>query len=158
MRTPMRTIVLACLLVSPPVAFAVGPAGQVDPLATVADICKPGWSAAHRNVTAANERAAYTRQGLAKNSGACARVVLASGSTAPACIVDHVVSLENGGVNALANLQVQTIAESKAKDRIENFLHAEICAGRLALDDAQGLERNWRYLRPPGLATPTAFP
>lgn len=116
---------------------------QIDLKATAKDVCTPGWAASHRNVSAADERATYARQGLTKNSGACARK---DGKTT--CVVDHAISLENGGLNVLANLQVQFIEESKAKDRIENFLHGEVCSGRLPLEDAQWLEKNWKYLAP----------
>jgi hypothetical protein len=34
-------------------------------------------------------------------------------------VVDHVVPLKRGGLDAPNNMQWQTIAEAKAKDRIE---------------------------------------
>lgn len=43
-----------------------------------------------------------------KPSGAC-----------PGYVVDHVVALKHGGSDEPANMQWQTIAEAKAKDRIE---------------------------------------
>jgi hypothetical protein len=38
----------------------------------------------------------------------------------PNYIVDHVCALAQGGRDAAINMQYQTIADSKAKDRIEN--------------------------------------
>lgn len=35
-------------------------------------------------------------------------------------VVDHVCSLYNGGLDIIENLQYQTIAEGKKKDRLEN--------------------------------------
>jgi hypothetical protein len=34
-------------------------------------------------------------------------------------VVDHVVPLKRGGLDAPSNMQWQTIADAKAKDRIE---------------------------------------
>lgn len=35
-------------------------------------------------------------------------------------VVDHMCALANGGLDIIDNLQYQTIADAKAKDRIEN--------------------------------------
>lgn len=35
-------------------------------------------------------------------------------------VVDHICALANGGIDSVVNMQYQTIAESKKKDRIEN--------------------------------------
>lgn len=35
-------------------------------------------------------------------------------------VVDHVCALANGGIDAVSNMQYQTIADGKVKDRIEN--------------------------------------
>jgi hypothetical protein len=46
----------------------------------------------------------------------------ATGKTSGACkgyVVDHVVPLKGGGADAPANMQWQTVAEAKAKDKIE---------------------------------------
>jgi hypothetical protein len=46
----------------------------------------------------------------------------ATGRTSGACpgyVVDHVVPLKRGGVDEPGNMQWQTVAEAKAKDRIE---------------------------------------
>jgi hypothetical protein len=34
-------------------------------------------------------------------------------------VVDHVIALKRGGADAPSNMQWQTIADAKAKDRIE---------------------------------------
>lgn len=38
----------------------------------------------------------------------------------PGYIVDHVCALAQGGIDDVINMQYQTLADSKAKDRIEN--------------------------------------
>ena len=35
-------------------------------------------------------------------------------------VVDHICALANGGIDAVENMQYQTISEGKKKDRIEN--------------------------------------
>jgi 5-methylcytosine-specific restriction endonuclease McrA len=45
-----------------------------------------------------------------------------TGKTTGACpgwVVDHVFPLKRGGVDAPANMQWQTVADAKAKDRVE---------------------------------------
>jgi hypothetical protein len=61
--------------------------------------------------------------------------------------IDHIVSLELGGSNAIANLFPERAAAARGygvKDRLENAAHRLVCAGRLALRDAQrAIARNW---------------
>ena len=51
--------------------------------------------------------------------------------------VDHLVSLELGGSNGRANLFPEAAPGSHQKDRLENQLHDEVCAGRISLRHAQ---------------------
>jgi hypothetical protein len=37
----------------------------------------------------------------------------------PGYVVDHIIPLKRGGADEPANMQWQTVAEAKAKDRIE---------------------------------------
>jgi hypothetical protein len=57
------------------------------------------------------------------------------------CEIDHLVSLELGGSNDQKNLWPQPYQGSAwnahVKDQLENFLHAQVCAGNIALDQAQ---------------------
>jgi hypothetical protein len=58
--------------------------------------------------------------------------------------VDHLISLELGGANDVKNLWPQPIAEARHKDVLENWLHAQVCAGALTLKDAQHrIATNW---------------
>ena len=61
--------------------------------------------------------------------------------------IDHIVPLELGGSNAIANLVPEPgsgAANYHAKDALENRAKAEVCAGQLSLYAARmGLARNW---------------
>ena len=61
--------------------------------------------------------------------------------------VDHLVSLEIGGANAITNLWPEPYAGrwgARTKDVLENKLHDLVCAGRLRLKKAQHQEAtNW---------------
>jgi hypothetical protein len=59
--------------------------------------------------------------------------------------IDHIVPLELGGSNAIANLFPER--GYAAKDRLENRLHQLVCAGRMTLAAARaGIARNWPLL------------
>lgn len=64
--------------------------------------------------------------------------------------IDHIVPLELGGSNALANLfpeRANAHPGYHAKDRLENELHRLVCARRVNLVAARaGIARNWQGL------------
>jgi hypothetical protein len=64
--------------------------------------------------------------------------------------IDHIVSLELGGSNDIANLFPQLAnAHSgyRIKDRLENRLHSMVCSGAIALRTAQDrIAANWQLL------------
>ncbi len=64
--------------------------------------------------------------------------------------VDHIVSLELGGSNDIANLFPENADAQpgyRVKDRLENKLHQLVCAGKLSLRSAQtGIARDWQAL------------
>jgi hypothetical protein len=64
--------------------------------------------------------------------------------------IDHIVSLELGGSNDMANLFPEPGAGSDdyhAKDRLENRLHDMVCAGQIGLRAAQrGIAGDWESL------------
>lgn len=54
--------------------------------------------------------------------------------------VDHLIPLELGGDNTIANLWPEAAEPTPGfyqKDKVENFLHRQVCAGALGLADAQ---------------------
>jgi hypothetical protein len=89
-------------------------------------VCRPGWASAHRHVTARVRARVFARCRLARMAGVYR--------------VDHLISLELGGSNAIRNLWPEPYATARgarAKDRLENRLHEVVCAGRLTLVQAQ---------------------
>jgi hypothetical protein len=64
--------------------------------------------------------------------------------------IDHIVPLEIGGSNDIANLypeQADARPGYHVKDRLENRLHALVCAGQIGLRSAQErIADNWQLL------------
>jgi hypothetical protein len=64
--------------------------------------------------------------------------------------IDHIVSLELGGSNDIANLFPERLDAQpgyRVKDRLENRLHAMVCAGSIGLGAAQrSIAANWQGL------------
>jgi hypothetical protein len=58
---------------------------------------------------------------------------------------DHLISLELGGAPSDAkNLWPEPHASPNPKDKVENFLHAAVCGGRITLTEAQHrIATNW---------------
>lgn len=121
---------------TPGVAFPVG----------LARICVPGYASSVRDVTDAEKTAVYARYHVAW--------------VPYQHEVDHLISLEIGGSNAIQNLWPEPYAGrwgARTKDVLENRLHDLVCAGDLPLVAAQHQEASdWvaAYLRyvgtPPG--------
>ncbi len=61
--------------------------------------------------------------------------------------VDHLVSLELGGSNDIANLWPEAASPKPGfheKDKVENYLHAQVCSGAMSLKEAQiKIATNW---------------
>jgi hypothetical protein len=95
-----------------------------------------------RLVTTAMKRQVFTGYGIK-----CSPVMTAKAAGVKACSafeVDHLISLELGGANDVKNLWPQPIAEARHKDVLENWLHAQVCSGDIALKDAQHrIATNW---------------
>lgn len=102
-----------------------------------AQICGTKWGADRRHVSEAMKREVFARYGL-------------TGNTDPSCTldrhgrrceIDHLISRELGGADVIANLWPQpyggTPWNAVRKDRVENRLHREVCAGTMTLEDAQ---------------------
>jgi hypothetical protein len=75
---------------------------------------------------------------------------LAAGYYGSSLEIDHIVPLELGGSNAVANLFPERADAGPgfhAKDRLENRLHQLVCAGTMSLGVARaGIARNWAAL------------
>ena len=99
---------------------------------TKRQVCTAGYSERVRNVSETAKDRVYAAYGRHRHFDG------ANGE------VDHLVPLELGGSNARANLFPQPAPYSDQKDRLEDALHADVCAGRLSLRRAQRLiARNW---------------
>jgi hypothetical protein len=61
---------------------------------------------------------------------------------------DHLVPLELGGSNATSNLWIEPGAIPNPKDKVENRLHDEVCAGEVTLAAAQrAIATDWTTAR-----------
>ena len=101
--------------------------GDILPDATKNKICVPGYSSSVRNVPESEKNQAYAEYGIASH-------------TKGQYEVDHLVSLELGGSNAIANLWPEAAAPQPGfheKDKVENYLHDQVCSGAISLVDAQ---------------------
>jgi hypothetical protein len=115
---------------------------------SAAVVCRPGYASGARDVPSSENEAVYARYGVAH--------------VPYAHEVDHLVSLELGGSNAIRNLWPEPYAGrwgARTKDALENRLHDLVCSGAIRLRDAQRIEaRNWvaayrRYVGSPPAAT-----
>jgi len=99
--------------------------GAVFADVTAAQVCAPGYSKGVRDVSSAEKAEVYRRYGIRDTPGAHE--------------VDHFVPLELGGSNELQNLwpEPYTPPGAHEKDRVEDYLHREVCAGRMSLAEAQ---------------------
>ena len=64
--------------------------------------------------------------------------------------IDHIISLELGGSNDVTNLFPQPWYPrpgAHEKDKLENWLHAQVCAGKITLPAAQAfIAKDWYRL------------
>jgi hypothetical protein len=106
-------------------------------------ICTPGYAKSVRNVTTAEKTAVYAEYGVTSHPTGTYEV-------------DHLISLELGGSNDIANLWPE-LADPRPgfhkKDRVENELHDRVCDGRMTLAQAQqAIATNWLTLWNSGIA------
>jgi len=117
-----------------------------------ATVCVSGYSATVRHVSDSTRRAVFADYGIAW-------------STHASYEVDHLVPLELGGDNEIANLWPEPQGTSRngypRKDRLENHLHDLVCAGRLSLRTAQrAVATDWvaAYARYAAVSTAASSP
>lgn len=105
--------------------------GVVNHQVTRDDICKPGYAKSVRNVSESLKKKVYAEYGVKPGEGIC---------VVDGCEVDHLVSLELGGTNDIKNLWPQPYGQhpgAHEKDRLENFLHEQVCKDNMPLAAAQ---------------------
>ncbi|HET8912600.1 MAG TPA: HNH endonuclease [Ktedonobacteraceae bacterium] len=101
--------------------------GAVFPDATKDQICVSGYSSSVRNVPYSEKTQAYQEYGIYHH-------------TAGQYEVDHLISLELGGSNDIANLWPEAASPTPGfhqKDQVENYLHDQVCSGAMSLKEAQ---------------------
>jgi hypothetical protein len=107
--------------------------GAVFSTVTAKQVCRPGYAASVRNVPDSEKRAVFAEYGIrgSHHGGAYE--------------VDHLVSLELGGSNAIENLWPEAASPRPGfheKDVVENALHRQVCDGTISLRTAQRLIRH----------------
>jgi|SRR5579859_3569762 len=108
--------------------------GAIFPNATQQQICVSGYTRTVRNVPFSEKDQVYAEYGIFHHS---------SGQYE----VDHLVPLELGGSNDISNLWPEAADPTPGyhqKDKVENYLHDQVCSGAVALQDAQKeIATNW---------------
>src|SRR5947209_3629779 len=108
--------------------------GAIFPNATVQQICTSGYASSVRNVPSSEKDQVYAEYGIHSHY-------------AGQYEVDHLVSLELGGSNDIANLWPEAASPKPGfheKDQVENYLHDQVCSGAMSLKDAQTqIATNW---------------
>lgn len=108
--------------------------GAMFETVTKEQICTPGYSKNVRDVTTSEKNQVYTEYGITSHSEGEYEV-------------DHLISLELGGANDIANLWPEAADPRpgfREKDKLENYLHDQVCSGALSLTQAQAqISTNW---------------
>jgi hypothetical protein len=112
--------------------------GAIDPAVTQANIkttiCRSGYTATVRPSASQTDKAkyqvAYPAYGVPRSAGS---------------ELDHLVSLEIGGANDIANLWPEVGKIPNPKDPVENDLHKAVCNGTVTLAAAQeAIATDWQ--------------
>jgi hypothetical protein len=99
-------------------------------------ICTPGYSSRVRKVPESEKTAVYAEYGIPRTH------------YGRPYEVDHIVSLELGGSNDISNLYPEAASNPSPgfhiKDKLENRLHALMCANKMSLQAVQRrIASNW---------------
>jgi hypothetical protein len=131
----MKLIISICLLLIVSAAHGdVLPDPAISPgaarVVTQHDLCTTSTKLV-RNVPSSEKKAVFKEYGMDGND----RSVCKDGFE-----IDHIISLELGGSNDIKNLWPQNYCGpcgAHIKDKLENKLHALICSGDIAIEEAQ---------------------
>ena len=143
-RVMSHIMLVVALLLAP--GFARGVRAQTQPLypdptltpgdffpdVTAADVCTPGYATAARHVPKSEREAVFAAYGVVPD--------------ATVYTLDHFIPLNLGGADTTTNLWPEPVAPpgSHEKDKVEDYLHAQVCAGALSLDDArEAIRSDW---------------
>jgi hypothetical protein len=108
--------------------------GALMPGVTKDQICQSGYASSVRNVPQSEKNQVFAEYGITSHYPGQYEV-------------DHLVSLELGGSNDTANLWPEAASPTPGfheKDRVENYLHDQVCQGTISLQQAQlEIATNW---------------
>ena len=108
--------------------------GDILSNVTKDQVCRSGYASSVRNVTTSTKNKVYAAYGITHH-------------IAGEYEVDHLVSLELGGSNDISNLWPEAASPKPGfheKDKVENYLHDQVCSGAIALQQAQiEIATNW---------------
>jgi hypothetical protein len=118
--------------------------GSVRAGLTKDQICTIKWGQDERHVTEEMKLEVFKRYGYTGNDDP--KCIPAGKRN---CEIDHLISRELGGADEVINLWPQSYGSTPwnavRKDRLENRLHQEVCAGRLTLAGARAMMvKDWR--------------
>ena len=122
----VRTKISGCTVRGPLQDPACTP-GDIFPDVTREQVCTPGYATSVRNVPTSTKNRVYAEYGITRRLPGQYEV-------------DHLVNLSIGGSNSIANLWPEAVKPkpgSREKDRVENYLHDQVCAGTISLQQAQ---------------------
>lgn len=111
MRKPITTFILVALLAAPAIArgHRASGASRRSPSVRCSTCARDRRGNIKRSKAAVDAfRKAHPCPSTGRTSGSC-----------PGYVIDHVQALEHGGADSPLNMQWQTKAEAKAKDKIE---------------------------------------
>jgi hypothetical protein len=129
----VQTKTAACQVNGPLQDKACTP-GDIIKTATKAQICTSGYARSVRNVPQSEKNQVYAEYGITSHRPGQYEV-------------DHLVSLELGGSNDISNLWPEAASPKPGfheKDKVENYLHDQVCSGSMSLTQAQiAIATNW---------------
>lgn len=109
--------------------------GDVRKETTIKDICTPNFTKTIRNVPESLKKQVYAEYGMNSKQKPCP------------CEVDHFISLTLGGSNDIKNLwpeSYQNPMGAREKDKLENYYHRQICAGKITQEQViKELREDW---------------
>lgn len=93
----------------------------------VSRICTPGYTKSVRHTSGSLKAFVYREYGIDRRGGHYE--------------IDHLISLELGGADVAKNLWPESYDtepwNARVKDRLENYLHEQVCTGWIPIEQAQ---------------------